>query len=78
MNIKPLDTHTLCAVFTASINIKCYKNATTLRISVKGQELFEICDIPMLLSHLEDFLTKMNIFQGEIGPLELKKTTVLN
>lgn len=66
MNIKPLDTHILCAVFTASINIKCYKNASTLRI-------FEICDIPMLLSHLEDFLTKMYIFQGESGPLELKK-----
>lgn len=61
MNIKPLDTHILCAVFTASINIKCYKNEN------------EICDIPMLLSHLEDFLTKMNIFQGVSGPLELKK-----
>lgn len=77
MNIKPLDTHILCAVFTASINIKCYKNASTLRIS-KDYELFEICDIPMLLSHLEDFLTKMNIFQGVSGPLELKKTTVSN
>lgn len=32
----------------------------------------------MLLSHLEDFLTKMNIFQGVSGPLELKKTTVSN
>lgn len=77
MNIKPLDTHILCAVFTASINIKCYKNASILRIS-KDYELFEICDIPMLLSHLEDFLTKMNIFQGVSGPLELKKTTVSN
>lgn len=77
MNIKPLDTHILCAVFTASINIKCYKNASILRIS-KDYELFEICVIPMLLSHLEDFLTKMNIFQGVSGPLELKKTTVSN
>lgn len=45
---------------------------------LKDYELFEICDIPMLLSHLEDFLTKMNIFQGVSGPLELKKTTVSN